>query len=78
MLPLQALSEIHVTQEKGIILYLAERPFPIYLGYGNIRTRYYQLIRLLEHLYQKGSIEHIREIRMDYKADRILVARLEP
>jgi cell division protein FtsQ len=78
IVPLQALSEIHVTQEKGIILYLAERPFPIYLGYGNIRTRYYQLVRLLERLYDRGTIENIKEIRMDYKADRILVARLEP
>ena len=78
LLPLQALSEIHVSRDKGIIAYLAERPFPIYIGYGNIKTRYYQLVRLLERLYRKEKIEHVREIRMDYQAGRILVASLAP
>jgi cell division protein FtsQ len=77
ILPMQALSEVHVSREQGIIAYLAERPFPIHIGYGNIRTRYYQLVKLLEHLYRKEKIEHIREIRMDYQPGRILVASLE-
>ena len=78
VLPMQSLSEIHVSRENGIIAYLAERPFPIHLGYGNIRTRYYQLVRLLEQLYSKEKIEHVKEIRMDYQADRILVSKTEP
>lgn len=78
VLPMQSLSEIHVSRENGIIAYLAERPFPIHIGYGNIRTRYYQLVRLLEQLYSKEKIEHIKEIRMDYQADRILVSKTEP
>jgi cell division protein FtsQ len=78
VLPMQSISEIHLSRENGIIAYLAERPFPIHLGYGNIRTRYYQLVRLLEQLYSKEKIEHIKEIRMDYQADRILVSKTEP
>jgi hypothetical protein len=78
ILPLQAISEIHVSREQGIIAYLAERPFPIYIGYGKIKPRYYQLVRLLERLYRKEKIEYIREIRMDYQPGRILVACLNP
>ncbi len=78
ILPMQSISEIHVSRENGIIVYLVERPFPIHLGYGNIKTRYYQLVGLLEQLYHKEKIEHIKEIRMDYQADRILVSKTEP
>ena len=78
ILPMQSISEIHVSRENGIIAYLVERPFPIHLGYGNIKTRYYQLVGLLEQLYRKEKIEHIKEIRMDYQADRILVSKTEP
>lgn len=78
ILPMQSISEIHISRENGIIAYLVERPFPIHLGYGTIRTRYYQLVRLLEQLYSKEKIEHIQEIRMDYQADRILVSKTEP
>jgi len=78
ILPLQSISEIHVDREKGIIVYLVEHPFPIYVGYGNVEKRYYQLVKLLERFYRKGEIEGIKEIRMDYHEGRILVARSEP
>lgn len=78
MLPLQSVSEIHLSRDKGIVVYLAERPFPIYIGYGNISPGYSHLVRLLKQLYDKEGIENIREIRMDYQPGRILVARLEP
>lgn len=78
ILPLQAISEIHLSREKGIIIYLVEHPFPIYIGYGNVKKRYYQLVKLLERLYRKEEIEGIKEIRMDYHEGRILVARSEP
>ena len=77
IIPLQTVSEVHVSQGKGIIVYLVEHPFPIYMGYDSIDTRYYQLVKLLERLYRKKKVENIKEIRMDYQADRILVARLE-
>ena len=78
ILPLQSISEIHVRPEKGIIVYLVEHPFPIYIGYGNVEKRYYQLVKLLERFYRKKTIEGIKEIRMDYHDGRILVARSEP
>jgi hypothetical protein len=78
ILPLQSISEIHVNREKGIIVYLVEHPFPIYIGYGNVEKRYYQLVKLLEWFYRKKRIEGIEEIRMDYHEGRILVARSEP
>lgn len=78
ILPLQSISEIHVSHERGIIVYLVEHPFPIYIGYGNVEKRYYQLVKLLGRFYRKKKIEGIREIRMDYHEGRILVARSEP
>lgn len=78
ILPLQALSELHLSRDGEIIAYLAERPFPIHVGCGKIKARYYQLVRLLERLYRKEKIEDIREIRMDYQPGRILVAKLKP
>ena len=78
ILPLQSISEIHVDSEKGIIVYLVEHPFPIYVGYGNVEKRYYQLVKLFERLYRKKKIEGIKEIRMDYHKGRILVAKSEP
>ena len=78
ILPLQSISEIHVSRKKGIIVYLVERAFPIYVGCGNVKNRYYQLVKLLERFYRKEEIEEIKEIRMDYQAGRILVVRSEP
>ncbi len=77
IVPLQSISEVHLSPGKGLIVYLVDSPFPIYMGYDNIKTRYYQLVKLLERLYRKKKIEEIKEIRMDYYEDRILVARLE-
>jgi len=78
IVPLQMISEVQVSPEKGLIVYLVDSPFPIYMGYDNIKTRYYQLVKLLERLYRKKKVEEIKEIRMDYYEDRILVAKLEP
>lgn len=75
ILPLQSVSEIHVNGEKGIIVYLVEHPFPIYIGYGNVERSYYQLVKLFDHLYRKKKLEGIKEIRMDYHENRIVVAR---
>lgn len=77
-LPLQALSELHLSRNGEIIAYLTERPFPIHLGYGRIKSRYYQLVKLLNLLYHKDKIKNVREIRMDYQSGRILVVKLEP
>ena len=73
-LPLQSISELHLDAEKGLIVYLVDYPFPIYMGFDNTRERFYQLVRLLDRLYRKKKIQDIDEIRMDYLEGRILVA----
>jgi len=77
IVPLQTISEVNVSPEKGIVVYLVDHPFPIYMGYDNINTRYSQLVKLLERLYRKKKVQEIKEIRMDYQEGRILVAKVE-
>jgi len=77
IVPLQTISEVNVSPGKGLVVYLVDQPFPIYMGYDNISTKYYQLVKLLERLYRKKKIQEIKEIRMDYQEGRILVAKVE-
>ncbi|MCK5070806.1 MAG: FtsQ-type POTRA domain-containing protein, partial [Desulfocapsa sp.] len=78
-LPAQNISEIHFTSEGELILYLVERPFPIYFGKGAMRRKFSQLHRVLKVLYKKKKgkaiIEDVAYIRMDYQEDKVLVAR---
>lgn len=78
-LPLQNLSEIHVDREAGMTVYLADYPFPIYFGVGEIRTKYSRLKRVLEVLYKEAgqgmTIADVAYIRMDYLENKVLVAR---
>jgi len=74
VLPLQAVSEVQVSRDEGLIVYLVDHPFPIYLGEEKIRERYYLLVRLLAQLYDKDTIDEVKEIRMNYAEDKIMVA----
>ena len=78
ILPVQAVSEVHVDPTLGLIVYLVDRPFPIYMGEDRLRTKYYRLVKILERLYRKKEIEGIKEIRMDYTENKVLVAMLQP
>ncbi len=78
ILPAQAVSELHVDVDRGLIVYLVDRPFPIYMGKENIRTRYYRLVKILERLYRKKKIAEIKEIQMNYMENRALVATVDP
>lgn len=78
ILPVQAVSEVHLDPDLGLIVYLVDRPFPIYMGEDRIRTKYYRLVKILERLYRKKKIEKIKEIRMDYTENKVLVATLQP
>lgn len=78
ILPIQAISEVHCDQDKGLVLYLVDHPFPIYMGRENISTKYYRLIRILDRLYRKKKIAGIREIHMDYMEHKVLVAMAGP
>ena len=77
-LPLQNLSEMHVDQDAGMTIYLADYPFPIYFGKGEIRTKYSRLKRVLEVLYKEAgqgmTIADVAYIRMDYLENKVLVA----
>ncbi len=76
-LPLQNLSEIHVDKDEGLTVYLADYPFPIYLGKGEIRTKYSRLKRVLEVLYKvesgESGIAETTFILMDYLENKVLV-----
>jgi cell division septal protein FtsQ len=73
VLPIQAISEVHVDEAKGLILYLVDRPFPVYFGTDKVQTKYYRLVRVLEQLYAKKLVDAVKEIRMDYIDDKVLV-----
>jgi len=78
-LPAQNVSEIHFSSEGELVLYLVEHPFPIYLGKGEIKRKYYQLRKVLEVLYRKKQgdaiIDKVAYIRMDYQKNKVLVAQ---
>ena len=74
----QSISEIHFSKKGELILYLLDRPFPIYLGTdGKISTRYYRLVKVLKDLYKTREFSKVSYIRMDYQKDTILVGKLE-
>lgn len=73
ILPIQGISEVHVDPERGLVLYLVDQPFPIYFGKDRLQTKYYRLVRVLEQLYAKKQVDAVKEIRMDYLDDKVLV-----
>jgi cell division protein FtsQ len=78
ILPQQNISEIHVTESGELIIYLLDRPFPIYFGTeGKISTRYYRLVKVLKDLYKTREFSEISYIRLDYQKDTILVGKMD-
>ncbi len=77
ILPLQSVSEVHVSPARGLIVYLVDRPFPIYMGDRDVKHRRDLLVKLLERLYRKKKFEELKEIRMDYGKEQIMVTRVE-
>jgi cell division protein FtsQ len=78
ILPEQNISEIHITDNGSIILYLLERAFPIYMGKdGDISTRFYRLVKVLRNLYKTREFSSVSYIRLDYLEDTILVGKAE-
>jgi hypothetical protein len=73
ILPIQSVSEVHIDQQQGLIVYLIDQPFPVYFGRDRLQTKYFRLVKVLEQLYAKKQIEAVKEIRMDYSEDKILV-----
>jgi cell division septal protein FtsQ len=80
-LPAQSVSEIHIDEEEGLVVYLVEYPFPIFLGRDDIRKKYVRLRRILEVLYKPRKmgmdIARVAYIRMDYLKDKVIVGYSE-
>lgn len=76
VLPSQGVSEVHVSPERGLVIYLVDHPFPIYMGKEKVRTRFNLLVRVLAQLYRQDKVKGVAEIRMDYAEDKILVANI--
>jgi len=81
-LPAASLSEIHLTKQGEMVVYLVEYPFPIFFGNGNTKSKYSRLVEVLKTLYRKHNgkelISEIEYIRMDYMQDKVLVAQSRP
>ena len=73
ILPRQNISELHVDADDGLILLLADRPFPIYLGKDRLKTKYYRLAKVLQWLYTHKKFATTASVRMDYRQDKALV-----
>lgn len=76
-LPKQNISEIHIDKDRGAILFLADRAFPIYLGKEKTAAKYDKLVKVLKNLYKKNEFQTTAYINMDYMKDRILVGRVK-
>ena len=78
ILPEQNISEIHIAENDELVLYLLDRPFPIYMGSdGEISTKYNRLVKVLKDLYKTQEFSEVSYIRLDYEKDKILVGKLE-
>jgi hypothetical protein len=73
VLPIQSVSEVHLDPQQGLIVYLIDRPFPIYFGKDRLQTKYFRLVKVLEQLYARKQVDAVKEIRMDYSDDKVLV-----
>ncbi len=76
-LPVQSISELHVDDQVGLVLYLVEHPFPIFFGDGDIKKKYVRLRKVLEMLYKPRrtgmDIGRVAYIKMDYLKDKVIV-----
>jgi cell division septal protein FtsQ len=72
-LPAQNISEIHVDEAEGVVLFLADRPFPIYLGKELGKKAYNRLAKVLYWLYKKKEFQTVAYIKLDYLENKILV-----
>lgn len=77
VLPVQAISEIHVQTDGRLILYLVDRPFPIQLGQADMKKKFFRLTKILQDLYSREEFDHITEINLDYGDNQVLVAKTD-
>jgi hypothetical protein len=77
ILPCQNISEIEITEQGEMILYLLDHVFPIYLGTEDMRRTYSRLVNILKGLYKNREISKVNCIRMDYLPDKALLSMSE-
>ncbi|MEJ2691220.1 MAG: FtsQ-type POTRA domain-containing protein [Deltaproteobacteria bacterium] len=75
VLPRQNISEIAIQPAGDLVVYLADRPFPIYLGCDRMESSYYRLVKVLSWLYRKKEFEFTEYIRLDYLPEKVLVGK---
>lgn len=75
ILPKQNISEAKITEGEKIIVFLVDRPFPIYLGRGKMRDKYHRLAMVLNKLYKNEVFEETSFIRVDYAGNKVLVGK---
>lgn len=75
-LPIQTVSEIHVTDDHQLVIYLVDYSFPIYMGKGDMYAKYWNLLKVLGVLYKKHQedFDKVESIKMDYYEDKALVS----
>ncbi len=80
-LPAQDVSEIHVTTDNELVIYLVDQPFPIYMGTGNMKNKYRKLLNILGVLYKKHrkgtKIGDVASIQMNYYGDNKALVSLD-
>jgi len=75
VLPRQNVSEINIRSNGEMVVFLADRPFPIYLGTEGLERSYYRLVKVLYWLYKKKEFDVTGYIRLDYGPEKVLVGR---
>lgn len=78
ILPSHNISEINLTADGRMILFLLDRSFPIYLDGKDVKTQYARLVKILKELYRDDELAAIACIKMDYLPDSALVVRKKP
>ncbi len=80
-LPAQSVSEVHITPQGSMVVYLVQHPFPIFFGRGKTLEKCRRLVKVLASLYREKKndalLSGVEYIRMDYLNDKVLVAQGE-
>ncbi len=75
VLPRQNISEVRLQENGNLILFLMDHPIPIYLGKGEMRTKYDKLVKVLSWLYRKNRFDSITAIKVDYMENKVLATK---
>ncbi|MBU0483526.1 MAG: FtsQ-type POTRA domain-containing protein [Proteobacteria bacterium] len=75
MLPGQNISEVNLANKDELVMFLTNRPFPIYLGKGKVGAKYNMLVTILYWLYKNEEFSATAYIDMDYLKNKVLVGR---